>query len=121
MSTAKTLWLPAINKHGGFGRWAFVEITDPWDAEKHILKAIDEILNEDKISPSIIKHGVPEWAKNNDGTVNLTIMFFKDISLDDAEDLIYNVRFEPTLDYWEFDPSPAKAICLAALKAKGGT
>jgi type III restriction enzyme len=33
VATARTLWTPAVNNHGGFGRWAFVEITDPWDAE----------------------------------------------------------------------------------------
>ena len=27
-----TLWVPAVNNHGRFGRWAFLEITDPWDA-----------------------------------------------------------------------------------------
>ncbi len=32
VSTAQTLWTPAVNNHGGFGRWAFLEITDPWDA-----------------------------------------------------------------------------------------
>lgn len=32
VATARTLWVPAVNQHGGFGRWAFVEITDPWDA-----------------------------------------------------------------------------------------
>jgi type III restriction enzyme len=31
--TAKTLWVPAINNHGGFGKWAFIEISDPWDAK----------------------------------------------------------------------------------------
>jgi type III restriction enzyme len=31
-STARELWVPAINNHGAFGRWAFVEVTDPWDA-----------------------------------------------------------------------------------------
>jgi len=30
------LWVPAINNHGGFGRWAFLEITDPWDAKNTI-------------------------------------------------------------------------------------
>lgn len=38
VSTARTLWAPAINSHGGFGRWAFLEITDPWDA-KNIIRA----------------------------------------------------------------------------------
>jgi len=28
---ARELWVPAVNNHGGFGRWAFVEITDPWN------------------------------------------------------------------------------------------
>jgi type III restriction enzyme len=32
VETARTLWVPAVNNHGGFGRWAFLEITDPWDA-----------------------------------------------------------------------------------------
>jgi len=35
-STARTLWVPAVNNHGGFGRWAFVEIRDPWDAKAEI-------------------------------------------------------------------------------------
>ncbi|MBN1631297.1 MAG: restriction endonuclease subunit R, partial [Thermoleophilia bacterium] len=32
VATARELWVPAVNAHGGFGRWAFIEITDPWDA-----------------------------------------------------------------------------------------
>jgi type III restriction enzyme len=34
--TARTLWVPAVNNHGGFGRWAYLEITDPWDAKNTI-------------------------------------------------------------------------------------
>ena len=30
-ATVRTLWVPAVNNHGGFGRWAFLEITDPYD------------------------------------------------------------------------------------------
>jgi type III restriction enzyme len=36
VTTARTLWVPAVNNHGGFGRWAFVEVTDPWDAQRTI-------------------------------------------------------------------------------------
>ena len=36
VATARTLWIPAVNNHGGFGRWAFIEIDDPWDAAKAI-------------------------------------------------------------------------------------
>ena len=32
VATARALWVPAINNHGGFGRWAFLEIGDPWNA-----------------------------------------------------------------------------------------
>ena len=35
-ATARTLWVPAINNHGGFGRWEFIEISDPWDAKNTI-------------------------------------------------------------------------------------
>jgi type III restriction enzyme len=33
VGAAKTLWVPSVNNHGGFGRWAFLEITDPWNAK----------------------------------------------------------------------------------------
>lgn len=36
VATSHNLWLPAVNQHGGFGRWNFIEITDPWDAENTI-------------------------------------------------------------------------------------
>jgi type III restriction enzyme len=40
VSTAKELWLSAINGYGDFGRWEFINITDPWDAENTIKGAI---------------------------------------------------------------------------------
>jgi type III restriction enzyme len=36
VATTKDLWLPAVNAHGGFGRWGFVEIRDPWDAKRFV-------------------------------------------------------------------------------------
>jgi len=35
-ATARDLWVSAVNNHGGFGRWAFIEITDPWNAKTAI-------------------------------------------------------------------------------------
>jgi len=29
-----------VNNHGGFDRWAFVEVTDPWDAKGAIRQVI---------------------------------------------------------------------------------
>lgn len=40
VSTARTLWVPAINTHGDFGRWDFLEIADPWDAKNAIGRLI---------------------------------------------------------------------------------
>jgi type III restriction enzyme len=40
VATARSLWVPAVNNHGGFGRWAFVEISDPWDAENTIRASV---------------------------------------------------------------------------------
>ena len=38
VATARTLWVPAVNNHGGYGRWGFIEIADPWDA-KNLIRA----------------------------------------------------------------------------------
>jgi type III restriction enzyme len=42
VATARSLWIPAINNHGGFGRWAFIEIDDPWNAVTNIRKTLSE-------------------------------------------------------------------------------
>ncbi|MCP9490913.1 MAG: hypothetical protein MSC31_13735 [Solirubrobacteraceae bacterium MAG38_C4-C5] len=36
VTTARDLWVPAVNNLGELGRWAFVEIADPWDAQNTI-------------------------------------------------------------------------------------
>jgi type III restriction enzyme len=40
VATARNLWVPAINAHGGFGKWAFIEITDPWNLKNELLEKI---------------------------------------------------------------------------------
>jgi len=45
VATARTLWAPAVNNHGGFGRWAFIEIEDPWNAEN----TIDNLMLEEVV------------------------------------------------------------------------
>ncbi|HUT60255.1 MAG TPA: DEAD/DEAH box helicase family protein [Phycisphaerae bacterium] len=39
VATARDLWIPAVNNAGTWGRWAFIEIADPWDA-KNLLSGI---------------------------------------------------------------------------------
>jgi type III restriction enzyme len=44
VNTARDFWVPAVNAHGGFGRWAFVEVSDPWDAQRTIRAVITQAL-----------------------------------------------------------------------------
>jgi type III restriction enzyme len=43
VTTAQSLWVPAVNNRGGFGRWAFLEIEDPWDAQNAIRAILREV------------------------------------------------------------------------------
>ena len=36
VETARSLWVPAVNNDSRFGRWSFLEISDPWDAKNTI-------------------------------------------------------------------------------------
>jgi type III restriction enzyme len=36
VETARSLWVPAVNNDGRFGRWGFLEISDPWDAKNTV-------------------------------------------------------------------------------------
>lgn len=40
VTTAQMLWIPAVNGHGEFGRWAFFEVRDPWNAKTEIRAAL---------------------------------------------------------------------------------
>lgn len=42
VATAQRLWVPSVNNHGGLGRWAFVEITDPWRAKTQLRMALGD-------------------------------------------------------------------------------
>lgn len=44
------------------------------------VRAVFNIIPDDKISPHIRNYGVGEWARDNDGTVSLTVLFFEDVS-----------------------------------------
>jgi type III restriction enzyme len=45
-ATARGLWVPAVNNHGGFGRWSFLEVVDPWTAESLITAHIASLAPE---------------------------------------------------------------------------
>jgi type III restriction enzyme len=41
--TMRSLWVPAVNNHGQLGRWAFLEVTDIYEATKQIRAYLDRI------------------------------------------------------------------------------
>ena len=53
------------------------------------IRYIGPILPEDKTAPGI-KEKIPEHAVNPDGTVNLIVLFFKDVLPEDAENTLAN-------------------------------
>ncbi len=40
VATARDLWVPAVNNEGAFGRWAFLEVRDPWNAKKEVRNSV---------------------------------------------------------------------------------
>ncbi|MCL2647113.1 MAG: hypothetical protein FWD61_08925 [Phycisphaerales bacterium] len=46
VSTAEQLWIPAVNNAGTWGRWDFIEINDPWDAQKIIRAKIAKVVQK---------------------------------------------------------------------------
>jgi type III restriction enzyme len=52
VATARTLWVPSINNHGGFGRWAFLEVANPWDAQNLIRGFLKNILWQQDAKPA---------------------------------------------------------------------
>lgn len=43
-ATMETYWIPGVNHRGDFGRWAFAELTDVWEMEKHFGQIVDKHL-----------------------------------------------------------------------------
>ena len=41
-------WFLSENNHGTFGRWTFLEITDPWNAKKDIRAFLDNRVGADQ-------------------------------------------------------------------------
>lgn len=40
VATTRSLWLPAVNRQGRWGRWDMIEVRDPWNAEQQMREHI---------------------------------------------------------------------------------
>jgi type III restriction enzyme len=43
VATTRHLWVPAVNNHGGLGRWAFLEVADPWRAKSLVRASLQQV------------------------------------------------------------------------------
>jgi type III restriction enzyme len=60
-ATARDLWVPAVNHHGGLGRWSFLEVTDPYDAEHLVRAHIAELASSQR---ALVGGGLSGAAEN---------------------------------------------------------
>ena len=45
-ATARDSWCTAVNNHGGFGRWGYIEMTDPINFKASITEAIQALYED---------------------------------------------------------------------------
>jgi len=45
-TTARDSWCTAVNNHGGFGRWGFIEMTDPNHFKPRLVEAIQALYGD---------------------------------------------------------------------------
>jgi type III restriction enzyme len=62
VATARDLWVPAINAHGGFGAWAFVEVADPWETQRIVRGALRAALFGDR-APELDPAKIEAWCR----------------------------------------------------------
>jgi type III restriction enzyme len=43
-ATMENYWVPGVNRLGRHGRWAFVELTDPWSMQDDFAKLVDAVV-----------------------------------------------------------------------------
>ena len=49
VAAAQNLWIPAVNNHGRLGRWSFIEIYDPWEAQTLIRAHVAELQHQNAV------------------------------------------------------------------------
>jgi type III restriction enzyme len=50
LATARDAWVRAVNNHDGFGRWAFLEVRDPRNAQNEMRAALQGVATPEETS-----------------------------------------------------------------------
>ena len=49
-ATMETYWVPGVNRHGSYGRWAFAEFTDIYNMQSEFAATVESLLDKVKDS-----------------------------------------------------------------------
>ena len=90
VDTARTLWIPAVNNVGRFGRWQFIEVTDPFEAADVIGAIVDGASRSELMAPrkAPAKKAPPqiESVQHKDKRVNIPTEEQRDFVADAERD-----------------------------------
>lgn len=62
--------------------------------DKYIIRSINEIDKDMKLSKNLRENNIGDWAKDDNGNVYLVVQFHDDVTLDDAEKLMKDKSIE---------------------------
>jgi hypothetical protein len=106
-----------IPRNAWFARVKMDSISKIEEVSGGNVRWVGAILPADKIAPHIKERGVGPWAVNPDGSVNLLVTFFDDVSADEAREVIEkygSVLEEPVMcNYWSVTISESDITNLA--------
>ena len=91
-------WLPGVNALGQYGRWAFVELTDVYDIQAELERALLHFVNSPSNVPS---EGVPD---DDYGKLNFTELLAAGPSFDDL-DLTRSPDYGRDVSFLHDDPN----------------
>jgi predicted nucleotidyltransferase len=105
VATARDLWVPAVNAHGGFGRWAFIEVTDPWETQRVVRAALRAALFGSK-KPTFDSAAIEAYCKK---WKIVELALFGSVTREDftpGSDVDVLVTFAPEAKWSLFDVTP---------------
>jgi len=104
VSTARALWVPAVNAHGGFGRWAFVEVTDPWSAAAILRAELGGWHCQPTAAPDLPIEQMVELAKRY-GVIEMALfgsVLGPDLGPDSDIDVLVDIDEGARISLWDF-------------------
>ena len=86
-STMETYWVPGVNNHKRYGRWAFAEFTDAWEIQSDFEAKVEEHFNaDDRFGGGLAASTVPARWQEDPENAETQVNRSTDPSGSDAEE-----------------------------------